>query len=149
MPLHLYYANLILIVICCTVLISDYNLALTLTIFGGILLDLLSASRDGLITASFLLVFLILHFVLNSVLNREPNRFVLFVSVAAATIGFYVFFLILNEILSFIHLSQGMDIVYYVKKQLPLALASNLVFTFPIFKFCSWIQKGTPSVQSV
>lgn len=144
-PLRLTPVNLILIMVCSAALISEFNTGLIIAMIGGLLMDFLSGSPDGLITASLLFVFLILYFVLNSLISREPNRFVLFSAVAVATVGFFAFFLGFNQVFSFFKISNSINLEYYFSVQLPIALVLNLVLTYPVFKFCLWVQNLIPS----
>ncbi len=131
-PLNLTAANLVLIFLVSAVLLSDFDQALALTLVSGLLLDFLSGLPDGVIMISLFAIFLILYFVVNTVLEREPNQIVLFTSVAAATIGFYLLIFVLRGL---------RDPAFLLLNQLPKALVLNLIFTFPVFRYYSKINQ--------
>src|SRR3989344_4154415 len=70
-PLHIISVNLVLIVVAIATLLSEFNQGLIITLMGGLITDFMSGLPDGVMTISFLLAFLILHFILNEILARE------------------------------------------------------------------------------
>jgi hypothetical protein len=147
-PLHLAPVNLILVTVAVAVLLADFNLGLSLTLIGGLLLDFSSGSPDGLITMSLLAVFLVLYFVVNTVLAKEPNQKVLFTAVFTATIGYFLFFLLFNQLFSLFHLSTSLGNQYLLTRQLSVTLLFNLILTYPILKYYQWVEKLTLKFKS-
>lgn len=139
-PLRLSPVNLVLIMVVVVSLSADFNLGLGLTIAGGLLLDFVSGSPDGLVTMTLMAIFLILYFVVNSVLSREPNQMVLFTAVAAATISYFIFFLLFNQLLGLLNLSTSLGVGYLFTRELPLMLVFNLLLTYPVLKYYQWVQ---------
>ncbi|HEX9503200.1 MAG TPA: hypothetical protein VF974_02655 [Patescibacteria group bacterium] len=135
LPLHLAPVNLILIVVALATILSDFKQGLIITILGGLLMDFVSGSPDGLITMSLLIVFLILHLILKEFLSREPNRFILVATVASGTILFYFAFLVVDQLFGIIHLAEKSDVRYLLSVQLPLAVMWNLIFSYPVFQY--------------
>ncbi|MEJ0021278.1 MAG: hypothetical protein WDN47_01710 [Candidatus Doudnabacteria bacterium] len=142
-PLHLAPVNLVLVMIVVAVLLADFNLGLGLTLTGGLLLDFVSGSPDGLVTMSLLGVFLLLYFIVNSVLAREVTQIILFTSVAVSTVAYFALFLIFNRIFGLFGLDTALDLPYMLSVGLPLMLLFNLIFTYPIFQYYLWMQKWT------
>ena len=140
LPLHLAPVNLILIIVSIAVILSDFNQGLVITIIGGLLLDFVSGSPDGLVSISLLTAYLLMRVVLNRVLSREPNRFILAASVAATTFLYFFAFLAADRLFSIINLIQSTDLLYLFTVQLPLTLMWNLIFAYPIFVFYSFVQ---------
>lgn len=140
-PLHLAPVNLILIMVVSCALLTELNLSLILTLTGGLLLDFVSGTPEGLVTMSLLVVFLLLYFVLNSIIAREPNQIILFSSVAAATVAYFIVFLILNQVFGFLRLGTALDTAYILRHELPLTIFFNLMFTYPVFQYYLWIHK--------
>jgi hypothetical protein len=140
-PLHLAPVNLILIMVVAAVLLSDFGLGLALTLTGGLLLDFVSGSPDGLVTMSLICVFLILYFIVNSVLAREVSQIILFTSVAAATLVYFLLFFLFNQFFGLFHLATHLGVKYILTVELPLMLLFNLIFTYPVFQYYLWTQK--------
>ncbi len=145
-PLHLSPVNLILIIAVVAVLLADFNLSLGLTLTGGLLLDFVSGTPDGLVTMSLLVVFLLLYFVVNSVLSRNVTLVILFSSVATATIAYFILFLLFNRLFGLLGLHSPLSVSFLLTRQLPLTLFFNLLLTYPVLQYYLWIQKwATPS----
>jgi hypothetical protein len=140
LPLHLVPVNLILVTVAMAVILSDFNQGLVITVLGGLLLDFVSGSPDGLISISLLVVFLIMRVVLNEILSREPNRFILAASVAGSTLIYFLTFLAVDRLFGFFNLTQKPEIGYLLSVQLPLTMMWNLIFAYPIFRFYSVVQ---------
>lgn len=139
-PLHLTPVNLILIMVVVAGFLADFNHGLGLAIAGGLILDFVSGSPDGLVTMSLMSVFLILYFVVNSVFSREMNQMVLFTAVAAATISYFIFFLLFNQMFRMLNLSTNLGLGYLLSHELPLILVFNLLLTYPVLKYYQWVQ---------
>lgn len=140
-PLHLAPVNLILVLVVTAVLLADFNLAIGLTLAGGLMLDFISGVPDGLVTMSLLLVFLFLYFVVNYVLSREASQLVLFTSVAVGTASYYLFFLAFDQIFGIFHLNAIFSVNYLLTVELPATLLFNLIFTYPIYLYFLQTQK--------
>lgn len=138
-PLRFSPVNLILIMVVVAGFLSDFNHGLGLAIAGGLLLDFVSGSPDGLVTMSLLAVFLILYFVVNSVFSREMNQIILFTTVAAATISYFIFFLLLDQLFRIFNLSTSLGLGYLLTHELPLMLVFNLLLTYPVLKYYQWV----------
>ncbi|MEO8065304.1 MAG: hypothetical protein ABI643_00420 [Candidatus Doudnabacteria bacterium] len=143
MPLHLSPVNLVLIMAVVSTLLAGFNLGLGLTIAGGLFLDFLSGTPDGLVTMTMVCVFLLLYFIVNSVLARESSQIILFTSVAASTIVYFIIFLVMNRLFGIFRLSTALDYNYVFKVDLPLTLMFNLIFTYPVFKYYLFTEKLT------
>jgi hypothetical protein len=148
LPLHIAPVNLVLILVALSTILSDFRQGLILTLLGGLLLDFVSGSADGLITMSLLVVFLILHLLLREFLSRDANRFILLASVASATIFYYFAFLGVNQLFSFVQLADKMDVRYLLSVQLPLAVMWNLIFTYPLFYYYLMTQNLASKIRS-
>jgi|GEM_PF-3492007 hypothetical protein len=135
LPLRISPVNLILVVVAMAVILSDFNQGLLITVMGGLLLDFTSGLPDGLISISLLVAFLILHFIMNEILSREPNRFILFSAVLAASIIYFIAFLAVDKLFGFIGLASRLDIRYILVVQLPLTVLWNSIFAYPIFRY--------------
>jgi len=140
LPLHIGPISLILVIVAIAVILSDFNQGLVITLIGGLLLDFVSGSPDGLVSIALLAVFLIMHVVLNEILSREPNSYILAASVAASTVLYFIVFLVVDRLFGFLSLTQRPDIGYMLSVQLPLSLMWNLIFAYPIYKFYSLTQ---------
>jgi hypothetical protein len=132
-PLHVPAVNLILVMVVAATLLSEFEFALGLTLTGGLLLDFVSGTPDGILTASTLIVFLLLYFIVNSIIAREPNQIILFSSVAATTIGYFLI----------VELFYHTGYKFVLTRQLPWALLFNLLLTYPVFMYYLLIQKWT------
>jgi hypothetical protein len=141
LPLHLERVNLLLVLLVVVLLFADFEFALSIATTCGILLDFFSGGPDGVISFAFISIFLILYFLINSVLAREATLPILFASVAAATIGYYVLLFIYNQIFTTFGLGQVININSLFIKDLPLSLVLNLVMTYPVLKFYGWVEK--------
>ena len=144
-PLHLAPVNLILIMVVVAVILSDFDFGLILAILGGLLLDFVSGSSDGLATMSLLGAFLVLFFVVNTVLSREVSQIILFTSVIASTVSYFIFFLLFNQLFRIFGLSANLSVNYILTTELPLTLLFNIIFTYPVFQYYLWLQKLTHS----
>ena len=149
MPFHLAPVNLVLVLIIAAVLLADFNTGLGLTLAGGLLLDFISGSPDGLVTMSLLGVFLLSYFIVNSVLSREVNQFILFTSVAGATLSYFILFLLFNRIFGFFHLDTPLGFRYIFTVELPLMLLFNIIFTYPVFQYFILVQKWTTRFKTI
>ncbi|OGE80268.1 MAG: hypothetical protein A2660_01025 [Candidatus Doudnabacteria bacterium RIFCSPHIGHO2_01_FULL_45_18] len=134
-PLKIEPINLLLVAVVSATILCTLNQGLLIVIVSGLFLDFLSRTPDGLVTASLLILFLILWFVLNEILAREPNLLIVFSSVAASTILFFLIFTLFNSFF------VQPDIRYIFLTQLPLTLLWNLVLTYPVFKYFFWIHE--------
>jgi hypothetical protein len=135
LPMHIAPAHLILIVVALATILSEFKQGMIITLLGGLLLDFVSGSPDGLITMSVLTVFLMLHLVLREFLSREPNRFILAATIAGGTLIYYFGFIVLSKFFGILHLAEKSDVRYLLSVQLPLAMMWNLIFAYPIFKY--------------
>ncbi len=140
LPLHISPVNLILVVVALSTILSDFKQGFIITLFGGLMLDFISGSPDGLITMSMIIVFLVLHLILREFLSREPNRFILAATVVVATIFYYLAFLVTDRLFVIVHLAEKADVGYLLTVQLPLSMMWNLIFAYPIFLYYSLIQ---------
>lgn len=147
-PLNLTPVNLILVMVTVAVLLADLNLGLGLAITGGVLLDLAAGTPDGLMALSLLCVFLFLYWIVNSALAREPSQVILFTSVAAGTIAYFIIFLLLNRVFGVFGLSAGLSTRYVLTVELPWSLMFNLLFTYPVFQYYLKVQKWTARSRS-
>ncbi|MBX4191449.1 MAG: rod shape-determining protein MreD [Candidatus Doudnabacteria bacterium] len=135
LPFHIAPAHLIMIVIALATILSEFRQGLIITLLGGLLLDFVSGSPDGVITMSLLIVFLVLHVVLREFLSREPNKYILAATIAGGTLIYYLAYIAINRLFMWIHLADKTDVRYLFSVQLPLAIMWNLIFAYPIFKF--------------
>ena len=147
LPLHISPANLILIVVALSTILSDFRQGLIIALMGGLLMDFASGSPDGLITMSLLTVFLILHLILKEFLSREPNRFILIATVVSATLLYYIAFLAVDQLFGLIHLAEKTDVRYLLSVQLPLSIMWNLIFSYPIFQYYFWTQNLASKIK--
>ena len=138
-------ANLILIVVAISAILADFNQGLIITVMGGLLLDFLSGSPDGLASMSLICAFLFVDFLLKEILARDPNQFILASSVAVCTVIYFLGFLIFNKFFGMFGLSAVVDVRYILTYQLPLTLFWNLVFGYPIYQLYLFIE----NVQSI
>ncbi len=148
LPLHIAPVNLILILIVVSAILSDFTQGLAITLMGGVLLDFISGTPDGLISMSLVLTYLIVGFVLNEILSREANRLIIFASVAFGNIVYFLVFVSLTWLFRFFHLTNTVDTKYLLSVQLPLALMWNTIFAYPIFIFYSWVQNLSQKLPS-
>ncbi|OGE74188.1 MAG: hypothetical protein A3I07_01445 [Candidatus Doudnabacteria bacterium RIFCSPLOWO2_02_FULL_42_9] len=139
-PLHIISVNLVLIVVAIATLLSEFNQGLIITLMGGLITDFMSGLPDGVMTISFLLAFLILHFILNEILAREANRFILGVAVLGSTLVYFFSVIFVSYIFSWFNLVTQIDFMYLLSSRLPLLLLWNLIFTYPILMYYTWIQ---------
>ena len=140
MPLGIMPVNLLLVFAVTAMLIADFNTALGITLACGVLLDLASGTADGLITMSLVSALLILYFLLNSWVSREANRLVLFSAVAGTTVLYFFLFMVFNRIFAVFNLGQNLQLNYFFLRILPLSLLFNLIFTYPIFLYFSYVR---------
>lgn len=138
-PLHITSVHVVLIVTAIASLLSDFDQGLIIVLLGGLILDMLSPSLDGVVSISLVTVFLILHLILNEFLAKEPNQLILFSTVAVSTILFFAIFMILD---------QTVDAGYQLRVKMPMMVISNLIITYPIFKFYTWIQNLVSKLPS-
>src|SRR5438067_1553494 len=109
MPLHIAPLNLALVVVTMAVILSDFGQGLVITLMAGLLLDFISGSPDGLVSISFLIMFLALHFLLKEILAKEANRYILAVSIATGTILYFIVFLAISRMFGWLHLVEKLD----------------------------------------
>jgi hypothetical protein len=147
LPLHMFPVGLILIVVAMATILSDFNQGLVITILGGLLLDFVSGSPDGLLSMSLVAAFLVMHLVLSEILSREPNRFILATSVVGTVVIYFVSFIIFSKIFGVFGLTENQDLRYLFAVQLPLTLMWNLIFSYPIFLFYTLIQNLVSKVK--
>jgi hypothetical protein len=140
LPFHMVPVNLILIVVALTTILSDFKPGLIITLLGGLLLDFLSGSADGLITMSLLIVFLVLQLILSEFLSREPNKFILAATILGATIVYYLAFFIASKLFVVFGLADNPDARYLFTILLPLAIMWNLLFAYPVYLYYIVVQ---------
>jgi len=140
LPLHIAPVNLILIMVAMAVILSDFNQGLAITLIGGLLLDFVSGSPDGLVSISLLTVFLIMRVVMNEILSREPSYYILAASVAVSTLVYFLAFLAVDRLFGIFSLTQKPEVGYILSVQLPLTIMWNLIFAYPIFLLYSFVQ---------
>ena len=140
LPLHLIWVNLSLILVVVATLTTDFDTGLGIAAISGVLLDLISGSRDGTITLSMLVIFLLLYWILHSVVSREPNQLTLLVSVAGATCAYFLLYLVFNGV-------SGLE--YFLGAQMLLTIILNVVFTYPVLQYYLMIEKLIPNEKSV
>ena len=140
LPLHLTPVNLILVFLVVTVVMSDFDSSLVIALIGGMMLDLISGTADGMISLSMFTIFLILYFILHALVNKEPSNLILFSSVAVTSIVYFFVFLAFNAIFLIFRLNQTLDYKYFLGSELILTLFFNLLFTYPVFKYYSYVQ---------
>ncbi len=148
LPLHIAPVNLILITVALATILSDFKQGFIITLLGGLLLDFVSGSVDGLITMSLVSVFLILHLILKEFLSRDPNIYILAATVAGATLLYYFAFLGVNQLFGILNLATKSDTGYLLKVQLPLAMMWNLIFSYLIFHYYILVQKLASKLPS-
>jgi len=147
-PLRIAPVNMILVIVAIAVILSDFKQGLVITIIGGLLLDFVSGSPDGLISISLLSAFLILHVVMHEILSREPNRFILVSAVATGTVLYFLAFIVVDRLFSLFHLAQNPDMRYLLTVLLPLALMWNLIFAYPLLRYYSWVQNLASKIRA-
>lgn len=140
-PLHLAPVNLILVMIIVAVLLASFNLGLGLALTGGLLLDFISGTPDGLTILSLLVVFLLSYFIVNSVLSRESSQIILFTSVAAATIAYFLLYILFSKLFGIFGLTSNLSVNFLLTRQLPFTLLFNLLFTYPVLQYYLWTKK--------
>jgi hypothetical protein len=140
LPLHITPVNLILVVVAMATILSEFNQGLIITIMGGLLLDFVSGSPDGILSMSLIVVFLVMHLILREFLSREPNRFVLSAAVAGSTIIFFLAYILVSELFGLVNLAPVIDLKYLFSVSLPLTLMWNLIFAYFIFYYYSFVQ---------
>lgn len=140
-PLGIAAVSLMLILVIFSVILSDFNQGLFITLASGVMTDFISGLPDGLLTLSLLAVFLSLHFIQHKILAREINRIMLFASVGFGTIIYFAAFLIFGGLSYFFRLMPKPDLSFIILRNLPLALILNLVFAFPMFVYYLYLQK--------
>jgi cell shape-determining protein MreD len=143
-PLGISPVNLALVLVVMAMLCTDFDTALVITLTSGILLDLVSGNADGLNALTLFSVLLIMNLIMHSLVNREPNWPVLFSSVAGFTALFFLVFLAFNRFFAIFNLGIAIDYKTFFVKDLPLTLLFNLIFTYPVFRYFSWVEKLIP-----
>ena len=139
-PLRIMPVNLLLVFSVAAMLVADFDTALGVAVTCGVLLDLTSGTPDGVIALSLLSAVLILHFILESWVSREANQPVLFSAAAGTTVAYFLLFLIFNRFFTIFNLGQDLQLSDYFLRALPLSLLFNLIFTYPVFLFFSYVQ---------
>ncbi len=139
-PLGTAPVSLILIVVAIATILSYFWQGLIITLLGGLLLDFVSGSPDGLISMSMVAVFLLMHLLFNELLSREPNQYILAASVAVSTVVYYLVYVAVTNFFEVLGLTGTPDTRYLLTVQLPLALMWNLIFAYPIFRYYVLVQ---------
>ncbi len=148
MPLQITAVNLILVFLVVAIVISDFDTSLAIALIGGVMLDLISGSADGIISMTMFSIFLIMYFILHTLLHKEPSMLILFSSVAITTIIYFFVFLGLNSIFLVFHLNHVMDYKYFFGDKLISNLFFNLLFTYPVYKYYSVVQSWVTHLKS-
>lgn len=139
-PFHLGLANLVLILLVLALLLDSPQTAVTIAVAGGIMLDFLSGSGDGLMTLSFLLVLSAMYFLFETFLNRELNNWIVAASIGAATWIFAVSWAISNWIFNWFGQGVRVDWQIFAWEYLGLSLVLNIILTYPVWKYLSLVE---------
>ncbi len=131
--------SLPLLIVIISLLFSDFDFALFLAFISGLMLDFLSGS-SGVVLTAFVCTFLIMYFVINNVLDREPNLMILFSAVAAGTAAYFSVYLGVNQVLGIFQGTVPVNYKIFFLQDLPKALILNLIFTYPIFQFYTFVE---------
>jgi hypothetical protein len=140
LPLHIAPANVILILLVLVLLLDSPQTALTIAGAGGVMLDFLSGTGDGLFTLSFLAVTGLMYFLFEVFLNRDLNNWIVAGSVAAATWLFALILFVGNWVFNWFGLGAGLDISSFAWQYVVLSLLFNLVLTYPIWYYLSAVE---------
>ena len=135
LPLGVGPVNLLLVLVVVSLLFAGFDFGLGLAVGAGVILDFLSGAPDGIFALTFVVVFLLLYFIINNVLSREPNLLILFSSVAASTISYFIFLMIFNQLFKVVHLGSEINWRAVVLSDLPWSLFFNLLATYPVSRY--------------
>jgi hypothetical protein len=133
--------NLCLLFAISSVILGDFEESFFTCIAAGFMIDLVSASRAGIITICFLAVFGFTYIFTNKFVQREASRLILFILALANTLLFSLIFLIVNHFLNYIHLGTMVDWKYILGKKLFVDLIFNIILIYPVFMLYAWMQK--------
>ena len=140
-PLGIAPVNLVLILLVLALLLDSPYTAGLIALSGGIILDFLSGTGDGLFTLSLLLVLSIMYFMFEAFLNRELNNWIVAASIAAATWIFAACLILSNWIFNWFNQGQVLNWPSFVWEYLVLSLIFNLALTYPVWKYLSWVER--------
>jgi hypothetical protein len=136
--------NIILLFLTVSVILSDFEEILFVCLVGGLMMDLVSASRAGIIVVCFLAVFGSIYLFIKKIVPRDPNRYILYICVIISTVVFTLVFVLCNISLSFLHLESALDWKFMLGKKLILDLIVNIILVYPIFLMYEFIRKKLP-----
>ena len=140
LPLSIAPVNLILILLVLALLLDSPQTAATIAVAGGLMLDFLSGTGDGLITLSLLLTFSTMYFLFEAFLNRELNNWIVAVSIVGATWIFAFLMLLSNWIFNWFGQGSAVDWKSFAWEHLILSLVFNLLLTYPVWKYLSFVE---------
>ncbi len=140
LPLRIAPINLILVVVAMATLLSEFSQGLVIAFMGGVLLDFVSGTPDGVMSMSIIIVFVVMHLILNQLLSKEPNKFILAASVAGSTIVYFLAHIILSKFFELFSFAPELDLDYLLTVSFPLSLMWNLLFAYFIFRYYYFVQ---------
>ena len=146
-PLHLWPVNLILVFMAVALLLGGFQTALFICLAGGIMLDFVTGTTDGLITFSLLVLLITIYLLFETFFAHESNQLVLFATVAASTWLYGLFLLVFNELFNL--LGQGWPLEWhnFLLNQFVWSLIFNLLLTYPVIKYFNLIDVWTRKMK--
>lgn len=139
-PLGIVSANLVLILLVLALLLDSPQTAVTIAASGGVMLDFLSGTGDGLFTLSMLGVMGVMYFLFEVFLNRDLNNWIVAGSIAAATWLFAFILFGANWLFNWFSQGAGVNVSSFVTHYLAWSLLFNLLLTYPIWYYLTGIE---------
>lgn len=139
-PLGLWPVNLILVFVVLALLAGRLQGSMTAAIAGGLMLDFLSGSADGIFTFTFLLTWWFMHAVYEGFVKREVNRWTFVLSVLGGTWVFGICLLLVNWVYSWFNQGQVISWSNYLLTYFVWGALFNLLLSYPIWKYISFVE---------
>jgi len=135
------YANLLLVFMAVAVIFSGFNKGLAISLFTGIMFDFLSSQVFGFWSFVFVSVFLIAFFALRFFVPKEPNKLIIFSTVAGVTLLYYLVVYFYSKVFGIFHLSSSFDVVLFSTKIIPFSFLLNLLAVWPILQYFLFLNR--------
>jgi len=139
-PIYGVTPNILLLFVVVTALTASTNHVLAVSLFSGLLLDLLSGAPDGLFVSTFFLTAMTLHFVVNNFLSNANQHAVLTVGVVGSITLFSLLSIIILSLLSWLTNPVIFDAGQILGIGLAINLLWGLILVYPVLWLHQFIE---------
>lgn len=110
-------------------------------LFSGLLLDFLSGLVDGTHMIAMLGIYGLASWFVIKFISRELNRFTLLIAVLGSTIIYSITIVLVNLLLSRLHIDQRLDYTFILGKKLGIDIIANLLLAYPVLSLYGLMKK--------